>query len=244
MLVWLDGRTNVRNAAAGELRPRDHGAVHDGRRQLHRTGRLRRRARVHRLEPAQLPRTGGATDPSAYYEFVYNADQHDTTAKTFTLPDLPGRQPHDSRRDRRPTACRTGSTSSRRWRGIRTRRGGWRASSGISSSARSERRTRRSSTSVAAEYLRNGLEMKPVVRHILQSRRGSATRSSWFARYSWPVEFVVARRSREVGWAGFSVDTARNAARRTWGSSCSSRRTSTGGSSGRDGSRPARCSRG
>ena len=37
--------------AAGELRPRDHGAVHDGRRPLHRGRRLRGGARVHRLEP-------------------------------------------------------------------------------------------------------------------------------------------------------------------------------------------------
>jgi hypothetical protein len=30
----------------------------------------------------------------------------------------------------------------------------------------------------------------------------------WYARYSWPVEFVV-RSIREVGWSGLSVDTAR-----------------------------------
>ena len=42
--------------AAGELRPRDHGAVHGRRRPLHRAGRLCRRARVHRLEPAGVRR--------------------------------------------------------------------------------------------------------------------------------------------------------------------------------------------
>ena len=73
--------------AAGELRPRDHGAVHDRRRQLHRGRRVRRRARVHRLEPA----AARATRPTAsqHYEFVYNAGQHETTAKTFSFPIYP-----------------------------------------------------------------------------------------------------------------------------------------------------------
>ncbi len=47
--------------AAGELRPRGHGAVHGRRRQLHRGGRLRGGARVHRLEPAASPRATAAT---------------------------------------------------------------------------------------------------------------------------------------------------------------------------------------
>ena len=32
---------------------------------------------------------------------------------------------------------------------------------------------------------------------------------NWHTRYSWPVEFVV-RAVKEVGWAGFSVDTMRS----------------------------------
>ncbi len=39
-------------AAAGELRPRDHGAVHVRHRQLHGGGRVCRGPRVHRMEPA------------------------------------------------------------------------------------------------------------------------------------------------------------------------------------------------
>jgi hypothetical protein len=49
--------------------------------------------------------------------------------------------------------------------------------------------------------------MKPVVRYILRSPWLNDP-GVWFTRYSWPVEFVV-RAIREVGWAGFSVDTAR-----------------------------------
>jgi hypothetical protein len=61
--------------------------------------------------------------------------------------------------------------------------------------------------SVASEYLRNGTEMRPVVRHVLRSQWFSHP-DRWYARYSWPAEFVV-RAIREVGWSGFSVDAAR-----------------------------------
>ena len=37
--------------------------------------------------------------------------------------------------------------------------------------------------------------------------RGSARPSNHFSRYSWPVEFVV-RAMKEVGYAGFSVNSA------------------------------------
>jgi hypothetical protein len=60
---------------------------------------------------------------------------------------------------------------------------------------------------VAAEYLRNNTEMKPVVRFIFRSPWFNDP-AVWFTRYSWPVEFVV-RAVREMGWTGFSVDTAR-----------------------------------
>ena len=60
---------------------------------------------------------------------------------------------------------------------------------------------------IAGEYLRNNTEMKPVVTAILRSG-WFLDPPSWYTRYSWPVEFVV-RAIREVGWEGFSVDTAR-----------------------------------
>ena len=50
MLLWLDGATNTKNKPQGELRPGADGAVHLRRGALRRVRRLRRRARVHRLE--------------------------------------------------------------------------------------------------------------------------------------------------------------------------------------------------
>ena len=139
--------------------------------------------------------TGGNADPSTYYEFVFNPGQHDPTAKTFTFP-IYG----DGNRTipaRSPTACRTGSISSPHLHSIRRRRGVWRASCGISSSASSKHRIPRL-LKVSPLSLRSGTEMKPVVRHILQSEWFSNP-DRWFARYSWPVEFVV-RAVREIGW--------------------------------------------
>ena len=60
---------------------------------------------------------------------------------------------------------------------------------------------------MAAEYLQNNTEIKPVVRYILNSAWFSHP-DRYFARYSWPAEFV-ARSIREVGWLGLSVDSAR-----------------------------------
>jgi uncharacterized protein (DUF1800 family) len=61
---------------------------------------------------------------------------------------------------------------------------------------------------VAAVYLQNGTEIRPVIRYILTSPWFTDP-AMHFARYSWPAEFVV-RAIREVGWQGFSLDRARS----------------------------------
>jgi uncharacterized protein (DUF1800 family) len=48
--------------------------------------------------------------------------------------------------------------------------------------------------------------MKAVMREVLSSAQFWDSRS-YFARYSWPVEFVV-RALKDIGWAGFSVSDA------------------------------------
>jgi uncharacterized protein (DUF1800 family) len=59
---------------------------------------------------------------------------------------------------------------------------------------------------VASVYLQTGGNMREVMREVLSSPEfwdGSA----YFARYSWPVEFVI-RAFKDVGWTGFSVNDA------------------------------------
>ena len=60
-------------------------------RQLHRAGRLRRGARVHRLEPGSSSATAPTTETS-YYEFLYHAEPARHQREEVHLPDLPGRR--------------------------------------------------------------------------------------------------------------------------------------------------------
>ena len=59
---------------------------------------------------------------------------------------------------------------------------------------------------LAAIYLRNNCNIAPVVQGLLYSREFTAP-ANYYARYTWPVEFVV-RALKEVGYAGFSVNSA------------------------------------
>jgi uncharacterized protein (DUF1800 family) len=59
---------------------------------------------------------------------------------------------------------------------------------------------------VANAYLRSGYNMKWVMREVLLSPEFWDT-SSYFSRYAAPVEFV-ARLLKDVGWRGFSVNQA------------------------------------
>src|SRR5262245_42153782 len=146
-----------------------------------------------------------AEQAAGYQEFVYRSAEHDTTAKTFTFP------------------INGGSNT------IPARSAGAGLQDGIElllSLANHPETARRLAgklwnffvseldaadpafvEGVADVYLRTATDMRAVLRYILNSR--------WFtdpgnfnARYSWPVEYVV-RTIKEVGWNGFSVDSAR-----------------------------------
>ena len=82
MLVWLDGRAERPRPAAGELRARADGALHDGRRHV---------PRRPTSTPARASSPAGtcARPNNAYYAFTYNAGQHDTDAKEFSFPIYP-----------------------------------------------------------------------------------------------------------------------------------------------------------
>ena len=63
--------------------------------------------------------------------------------------------------------------------------------------------------SAASVYLQNGTSIRSMVHYMLRSREFQNP-GNWHTRYSWPVEYVV-RAIKEVGWSGFSIDTARTA---------------------------------
>jgi len=201
MLVWLDGRTNVRSRpqenfarelmelftmGVGEFEETD---VYAG-------------ARVFTGWNLSLANRGTA---QARYDFAYNAGQHETTAKEFTFPIyrdgsrvIPARSTADGMQDgidlinavaRHPA---TGPRLARKLYAYFVNEVDAPDESMINGLARL--------------YYATNFEIAPMVQAILVSSqfRDPAT---YYKRYSWPVEFVV-RNIKEVGWRGFSVNSA------------------------------------
>ncbi len=202
MLVWLDGRNNVRT------RPQENYA-----RELmelftmgvgfYTESDVYAGARV--FTGWNLRRVGDRTDPAARYEFFYNAAQHDTGPKEFSFPIYP-----DGRRTIPARSAAEGLQD-----GIDL----------INAVARHPETGRRLARklyaffvnevdppderlidALASVYYASGFEMKPVLEALIYSPQ-FLDPSNFFKRYAWPVEFVV-RALKEVGWQGFSLASA------------------------------------
>ena len=205
MLVWLDGRVNTRarpqeNFGREVMELFTFGIGNYGEQDVYAA------ARVFTGWNLRLLGTPDPNQPTSYYEFIYNANQHDTSEKAFTFavyPDggkaIPARSAADGMQDGIDflTGLATHPETARR-----LARKLWNFFV-----SEVEAPDPQFVESVAQVYLESNTEMRPVVRYILRSR-WMMDPSRSFARYSWPVEFVV-RAIREVGWTGFSVDTAR-----------------------------------
>ncbi len=207
MLVWLDGRSNTRT------RPQEN----FGREvmELFTLGRGNYReqdvyaaARVFTGWNLRLSAGGNNQDPDSYYEFFYNAGQHELTSKTFTFAvyadgghTIPARSAADGYQDGLDFLA---ALAAHPETGRRLARRLWTffvsevdpAPPGFVEAA-------------LEVYLRSDTDMTAVL--------GWLFRSPWFldlrvafSRYAWPAEFV-ARAIREIGWTGFSLDTARSA---------------------------------
>jgi uncharacterized protein (DUF1800 family) len=203
MLVWLDGRLNVR------ARPQENfgrelmelfttGVGHYTEADVYAAARV--------FTGWNLRLNGNrAAIATSYYEYVYNAAQHDPTAKTFTFPvmadgsrTIPARPAAEGEQDgvdliralaRRPE---TVDRLSRRFFAFFV----------------SELAT--PSDALVSEmreaYLNNDTSIRAMLVRLFTSTEfldGTAE----FARYSWPVEYVV-RAIKETGWSGLSVDAA------------------------------------
>jgi uncharacterized protein (DUF1800 family) len=142
-------------------------------------------------------------DENAYQEFVFNADEHETSEKTFSFP-----------------IYSSGSRTIPAGGGLQD---GIDLITALAIHPETARRLARKFwsffiseihppdpafiTETANVYLQSGTRIGPVVYSILTS--------PWFndpamrhARYSWPAEFV-ARAIKEVGWQNFSLDKVR-----------------------------------
>jgi uncharacterized protein (DUF1800 family) len=205
MLVWLDGQFNTR------ARPQENfgreimelftvGVGHYTESDVYAAARV--------FSGWNLRRSEGYDDEdmNSYQEFIYNADEHETTPKTFSFPIYSNGSPTIPER----------SASAGMQDGIDL-------INALAMHPETARRLARKFWSffiseihapdpgfvetVAAAYLQSRTEIRPVVRYILSS--------SWFnnptirhARYSWPTEYV-ARAIKEVGWQGLSLDKVR-----------------------------------
>jgi uncharacterized protein (DUF1800 family) len=200
MLVWLDGRTNTRarpqeNFGREILEVFTMGVGHFTEADVYAAARV--------FTGWNLNRPGAVSDGSQHYEFMYNANQHDTGAKTFSFPIYPD----------------GGTTIAARSDGMQD---GLDLINALAASPNTARHLAKKLyrffvsefgevseafvDRVANAYLRSGYNMKWVMREVLLSPEFWDS-SSYFARYATPVEFV-ARVLKDVGWRGFSVNQA------------------------------------
>ena len=205
MLVWLDGKSNTK-AKPQENFGREIMELFTVGVGRYTEADVYAAARV--FTGWNLRRSEGYNrrDMNAYQEFVYNADQHDTGAKTFSFP--------IDRDGSRTIPERSGSAGEQDGLDL------------ITALALHPETTRRLARKfwqffisevhppdpnfiarTADVYLQNGTEIRPVVRYVLTSPWFNDP-STRYARYSWPAEFVT-RAVKEVGWQGFSLDRAR-----------------------------------
>ena len=197
MLVWLDGRTNVKSQPQENFARELMELFTMGVDTFAETD-VYAGARVFTGWNLARPANGAAA-------FNYVAAQHDTTAKEFTFPIfrdgnrvIPARAAAAGIQDGLDlidAVARHPATGPRLARKL--------YAFFVNEVAAPDERL---IADLSRTYYESGFEMKPVVERLLRSPQFSAPANT-YARYSWPAEFV-ARSIKEVGWVGFSVNDA------------------------------------
>jgi len=202
MLVWLDGRTNTKakpqeNFAREIMELFTMGVGNYTEPDVYAGARV--------FSGWNLQRPGSATDGSQHYEFIYVPGQHDTAPKTFSFaiyPDgnktIPARGQNDGMQDGIDFINALAANPNT---------GRYLAAKLFRFFVSEFREPDRSFIDrIAGVYVHSKYDMKIVMREVFLSPEFWDPRSYW-ARYSWPVELVI-RSLKDVGWAGFSVDSA------------------------------------
>src|SRR5579864_457093 len=190
MLVWLDGRTNTKtkpqeNFAREVMELFSVGVGNYTEPDVYAGARV--------FSGWNLQHPGSAMDGSQHYEFIFNAGQHDTASKTFSFPvypdggkTIPARAASDGLQDgidllnglaANPNTARY--LAGKLWRFFVSE---FRAPDPAFVDT------------IASTYLQSRYDMRAVIREVLLSSQFWDPSSYW-ARYSWPVEFVVDRKS-------------------------------------------------
>jgi len=202
MLVWLDGRTNTKakpqeNFGREIMELFTMGVGNYTEEDVYAAARV--------FTGWNLQTTGNAGDGSRRQEFLYAAAQHDTTAKTFSFPiyadgnrTIPARSANDGMQDGVDLInALAANPNTARYLAKK-----------LFAFFVSEFRPVDASfvDRISRVYFQSRYSMREVMRELLLSPEFWDNDSMW-ARYSWPVEFVV-RALKDIGWTGFSVDTA------------------------------------
>ena len=200
MIVWLDGRTNLKaqpqeNFGRELMELFTFGIGHYVEADVYAAARV--------FTGWNLTLQGARDTPTARYAFNYNAAQHDIAAKTFTFAvyangskTIPARAAAGGMQDGIDLihALAIHPETARR---LARRLWTWFVSD-------VEAPDDEWVENIAEIYLSNDTEIRPVMRAIfLSTHFRSASRH--FSRYAWPVEYVV-RAMKEVGYVGFSVN--------------------------------------
>jgi uncharacterized protein (DUF1800 family) len=202
MIVWLDGRTNVKrqpqeNFGRELMELFTFGIGHYTEADVYAAARV--------FTGWNLTLQGTRNTPTARYAFNYNAGQHDTDPKVFSFPiysngskTIPARAAAAGMQDGLDliaTLAGHPETARRLARRFWT----WFVSDVEEPDAAWVDK-------IAGVYLANDTMIRPVLREALLSTQ-FRNPSRYFARYAWPVEFVV-RAIKEVGYVGYSVNDA------------------------------------
>ena len=202
-LIWLDGDTNTK-AQPQENFGRELMELFSRGVGYYTESDVYAAARVFTGWNLQQPKDP-KNDVTSAWAFVYNANQHETAAKTFSFPIY-----SDGSRTIGSRAASAGMQD-----GIDL----------INALAMHPETARRVVTKLyaffvsetappdpafindlATIYLQNSSAIKPVLQRLLTSPQFQDP-AIFFTRYAWPAEFVV-RSLKETGWAGFSAGGA------------------------------------
>lgn len=149
-----------------------------------------------------LNRPPDVTDPAATFAFVYNANQHETAAKTFSFPiyadgshTIPSRAASGGMQDGLDLIAAL-STHPETVRRLVTKLYAFFVSETVTPDPAFI-------NDLATVYLQSGTAIKPVLQRLFTSPQFQDP-AIFFTHYAWPVEFVV-RAIKETGWVGFSA---------------------------------------
>jgi len=202
MLLWLDGNTNTRqnpqeNFGRELMELFTRGVGFYTEQDVYAAARV--------FTGWNLRITRGSGDGDNSYSFVYNANSHETAAKTFSFPvyadggtTIPSRAASAGMQDGLDliNALSMHPETARR---VAQKLYDFFVSEAVPASPAFINQ-------LATIYLQNGSNIKPVVQAILASPQFTDP-GVYFTRYAWPAEYVV-RSIKETGWTGFSAQTA------------------------------------